>query len=259
MKNILDPIRLPITSNGNGAQKPDAVEEPVPVPFARKLFAELVGTFSLTLVAAGAPVIATAAHAPIPAAAGAAAVGMILMAMIYSIGPISGAHINPAVTFGFALRGAFHWSRVVPYWLAQIIGAVLAATLLLVIFGNIVHLGANAPAPSAGPVAAMFIEAALTLMFVLVILGTSEEAGSAGPNAAISIGATLALCGMFGGAVSGASLNPARSIGPALVSGSLGDLWVYIVGPLLGAAIAVGLDALIHGSRKPTYSQAEGR
>jgi len=103
------------------------------------------------------------------------------------------------------------------------------------------------------------VEAALTAMFVLVILGTSEEAGSAGPNAAISIGATLALCGMFGGAVSGASLNPARSIGPALISGTFSDLWVYIVGPLLGAAIAVGLDWLIHGSRRPTYGQAEGR
>src|ERR1700724_134546 len=121
------------------------------VPFARKLTAELIGTFMLTLVAAGAPVIAAAAQVPAPGAAGAAAVGLVLMAMIYSIGPISGSHINPAVTLGFALRGAFHWSRVGPYWIAQIIGASLAALLLLAVFGNIEHLGSNIPAPSAGP------------------------------------------------------------------------------------------------------------
>ncbi len=130
---------------------------------------------------------------------------------------------------------------------------------MLAVFGNIAHLGSNIPAPSAGPVAACIIEAALTALFVLVILGTTEEAGSVGPNAAISVGGTLALCGMFGSAVSGASLNPARSIGPALISGTVPDLWVYIVGPLLGAAIAVGLAWLIHGSRKPTFGQAEGR
>lgn len=229
------------------------------VPFARKLGAELIGTFMLTLVAAGAPVIAAAAHAPAPGAAGAAAVGLLLMAMIFSIGPISGAHINPAVTLGFALRGGFHWSRVIPYWAAQVGGAILAGLLLLAVFGNIANLGANLPAPSASPVAAMITEAVLTTLFVLVILGTTEEAGSVGPNAAISVGGTLALCGMFGGAVSGASLNPARSIGPALLSGTWPDLWIYIVGPLVGAAIAVGLDMLIHADRKPTYQQTEGR
>ncbi len=256
MKTTLDPIRMPIPTDG--APKA-AGEEAAGVSLARKLGAELIGTFMLTLVAAGAPVIATAANASASAAAGAAAVGLVLMAMIYSIGPISGSHINPAVTLGFALRGAFHWSRVVPYWVAQTVGAVLAALLLFAVFGNVAHLGANLPAPSAGPVAAFIMEAALTTLFVLVILGTAEEAGSVGPNAAIAVGGTLALCGMFGGAVSGASLNPARSIGPALLAGTWPDLWIYIVGPLLGAAIAVGLDALIHGSRKPTYGQAEGR
>jgi aquaporin Z len=256
MKATLDSIRLPI-SNGSTPQ-PDAVDADHP-SLARKLGAEAIGTFMLTLVAAGAPVIAAAAHATGPGAAGAAAVGLILMVMAFSIGPISGCHINPAVTLGFALRGAFHWSRVVPYWIAQIIGASLAALLLLAVFGNIEHLGSNIPAPSAGPVAAMIMEAALTTMLVLVVLATAEESSTVGPNAAIAVGATLALVGMFGSAVSGASVNPARSIGPALISGTFSDLWVYIVGPLLGAAIAVGLDALIHGSRKPTFGQAEGR
>jgi aquaporin Z len=105
----------------------------------------------------------------------------------------------------------------------------------------------------------MIVEAALTSMLVLVVLATAEESSTVGPNAAIAVGATLALVGMFGSAVSGASVNPARSIGPALISGTFSDLWVYIVGPLLGAAIAVGLDTFIHGSRKPTFGQAEGR
>jgi aquaporin Z len=256
MKSTLDSLRLPISTEA--AQQSDAEETDHP-SFARKLTAEAIGTFMLTLVAAGAPVISAAAHATGPGAAGAAAVGLILMVMAFSIGPISGCHINPAVTLGFALRGAFHWSRVVPYWIAQIVGASVAALLLLAVFGNIEHLGSNIPAPSAGPVAAMIVEAALTTMLVLVVLATAEESSTVGPNAAIAVGATLALVGMFGGAVSGASVNPARSIGPALISGTFSDLWVYIVGPLLGAAIAVGLDTIIHGSRKPTFGQAEGR
>ena len=241
------------------ANQRDRARRTVTVPLARKLGAEAIGTFMLTLVAAGAPVMTTATHSLAHIAAGAIAVGLVLMAMIYSIGPISGAHINPAVTFGFALRGAFHWSRVVPYWIAQIAGAVLAAGFLLAVFGNVAHLGASLPAAKTGPVAAWIMETMLTTLFVLVILATSEEAQSVGTNAAIAIGGTLALCGLFAGAPSGASLNPARSIGPAFVSGTWSDLWVYIAGPLLGAALAVGLDALVHGSRKPTFEQAEGQ
>jgi aquaporin Z len=256
MKSTLDSIRIPIPTDT--APEPDATEADHP-SLARKLGAEAIGTFMLTLVAAGGSVVFAAAHAAGPGPAGAAAVGLILMVMAFSIGPISGCHINPAVTLGFARRGVFHWSRVVPYWIAQIVGACLAALLLLAVFGNIAHLGTNIPAPSAGPVAAMIMEAALTTMLVLVVLATAEEASTVGPNAAIAVGATLALAGMFAGAVSGASLNPARSIGPALISGTFSDLWVYIVGPLLGAVIAVGLDQLIHGSRRPTFGQAEGR
>lgn len=249
-------IHMPISG---GAAQDREVAETGAVPLTRKLGAELIGTFMLTLVAAGAPVTAAATHATAPAAVGAVAVGMVLMAMIYSIGPISGSHINPAVTLGFALRGAFRWSWVVPYWIAQTIGSVLAASLLLAVYGDVARLGATVPAASTGPVVAFVTEAALTTLFVLVILGSAEEAGSVGPNAAIAVGGTLALCGLFAGDPSGASLNPARSIGPALLAGTWPDLWIYIAGPLLGAAIAVGLDTLIHGSRKPTAAQAEGR
>lgn len=256
MKTLADPIRA--TTSGRDGRKRDAAETDT-VPFARKLGAELIGTFMLTLVAAGAPVTAAATHAPAPAAAGAVAVGMVLMALIYSLGPVSGSHVNPAVTLGFALRGAFRWSWVLPYWIAQTTGAVLAAALLFALFGDVAHLGATLPAASTGPVVACVTEAALTTLFVLIILGTAEEAGSVGPNAAIAVGGTLALCGLFAGDPSGASLNPARSIGPALLAGTWPDLWVYIVGPLLGAAIAVGLDTFVHGSRKPTNVQAEGR
>jgi aquaporin Z len=257
MKNTAHSISMPISAGVPRDRDEDAVDGSVPL--ARKLVAELIGTFMLTLVAAGAPVMAAADHAAAPAAVGAVAVGLVLMAMIYSIGPISGSHINPAVTLGFALRGCFRWSRVMPYWGAQILGAILAASLLRAVFGDIAHLGATVPAASTGPVVAFIVEAALTTMFVLVILATSEEAGSVGANAAIAIGGTLALCGLFAGDPSGASLNPARSIGPGLLGGTWPDLWVYIGGPLLGAAIAVGLDTLIHGSRRPTHEQAEGR
>jgi aquaporin Z len=256
MKTTAQSIPIP---NTTGDERERDVARADSVPLVRKLGAELIGTFMLTLVAAGAPVTAAATHATSPYAVGAIAVGMVLMAMIYSIGPISGSHINPAVTLGFALRGAFRWSWVLPYWIAQTVGAVLAASLLFAVFGDVAHLGATLPAPSTGPVVALITEAALTTLFVLVILGTAEEAGSVGPNAAIAVGGTLALCGLFAGDPSGASLNPARSIGPALLAGTWPDLWIYIGGPLLGAAIAVGLDSLIHGSRKPTPAQAEGR
>jgi aquaporin Z len=256
MKTLVESIRIP--ASDRDGRKRDAAETDA-VPFVRKLGAELIGTFMLTLVAAGGPVTAAATHAPAPGAAGALAVGMVLMALIYSLGPISGSHVNPAVTLGFALRGAFRWSWVVPYWIAQTIGAVLAAALLFALFGDVADLGATIPAQSTGPVVACATEAALTTLFVLIILGTAEESRSVGPNAAIAVGGTLALCGLFAGDPSGASLNPARSIGPALFAGTWPDLWVYIVGPLLGAAIAVGLDAFVHGSRKPTHLQAEGQ
>jgi aquaporin Z len=256
MKTTVQPITMPIPDPG---RRQRAADQSSSVPLAQKLGAELIGTFLLTLVAAGAPVIAAATHTPVSAAAGAVAVGLTLMAMIYSIGPVSGSHINPAVTLGFALRGAFHWSRVLPYWVAQTLGAVLAASLLLGMFGNVAHLGATIPNPSTGSIIACIMEAVLTTLFVLVILSTAEEASSVGTNAAIAVGATLALCGLFAGAPSGASLNPARSIGPALLSGTWPDLWIYIAGPLLGAVAAVALDTLIHRSRRPTLGQAEGR
>lgn len=246
-------------STGGAREVEDEAVHTSAVPLMRKLGAELIGTFMLTLAAAGGPVIAAATHASPSAEAGAVAVGLVLMAMIYSLGPISGSHLNPAVTLGFALRGAFHWEWVLPYWIAQTIGGLVAAALLLAVFGDFAHLGATVPAASTGPVVACVMEAALTALFVLVILGTAEEAGSVGPNAAIAVGGTLALCGLFAGDASGASLNPARSIGPALLSGTWPDLWVYIVGPLLGAAIAVALDTVVHGAHRPTHQQAEGR
>ena len=220
------------------------------VPLKTKLFAELVGTFALTLVAAGSAVVPAASGATALPAAGAVAVGLVLMALVYSIGRLSGSYVNPAVTLGVALRGALEWKLVPLYWVAQIAGGLLAAAFLLVTFGNVAQLGSTLPSPSTSVWQAFAMEAVMTAVFVGVILAVIKEPRSQiGHNAGIAIGATLALCGLFGGAASGASLNPARSIGPALLSGATHDLWVYIAAPLAGALIAAAVDRLLHGEK----------
>lgn len=218
-----------------------------PVGMARALVAELFGTFALTLVAAGGEVIGTLSHGEVDATARAVAPGLLVMAMIYAIGDVSGAHINPAVTFAFALRRDFPWRHVPLYWAAQIAGAVTAAALLLALFGDVNHLGASVP--HAGPGTALVMEVVLTILLVSVILGTATRDHIIGPNAAIPVGGTVALCGLFAGPISTASMNPARSLGPALVSGALGSSWVYVVGPLLGACVAVLLTWAYHGGQ----------
>jgi MIP family channel proteins len=220
------------------------------VPLATKLFAELVGTFALTLVIAGSAVVPAASRATALPAAGAVAVGLVLMALVYSIGRLSGSHVNPAVTLGVALRGAFEWKIVPLYWIAQIAGGFLAAAFLLVTFGNVAHLGSTLPSPSTSAGQAFVMEAVMTAIFVGVILAVTKEPSSQiGHNAGLAIGATLTVCALFGGAASGASLNPARSIGPALLSGATQDLWVYIAAPMLGGLIAAGVDKLLHGTK----------
>jgi aquaporin NIP len=160
--------------------------------------------------------------------------GLVIMAMIYAVGHISGAHFNPAVTFAFALSRHFPWPRLFGYWAAQLTGAILAAAILRGSLGNLVHTGATLPAGSQGQ--SFLWELVLTFFLMFVITAVATDTRAVGEAAAIAIGGTVGLDAMFGGPISGASMNPARSIGPAFVSGDLHALWLYVVAPLTGAA-----------------------
>jgi MIP family channel proteins len=155
--------------------------------------------------------------------------------MIYAVGHVSGAHFNPAVTFAFALTRHFPWPRAVSYWAAQVVGALTAAAVIRSSLGKDAHLGATLPS---GSQAQSFVwELVLTFFLMFVIMAVATDTRAVGEAAAIAIGGTVGLDAMFGGPISGASMNPARSIGPALVVGDLHALWLYIVAPLIGAAL----------------------
>lgn len=215
----------------------------------RRLLAELVGTLLLTLVAAGGDTIEAATHQPLGHAAKVVAPALMVTALIYAIGGISGAHLNPAVTLAFAARGDFPPRRVLAYVAAQASGAVIAALLLIALFGNLGHLGATLP--HHGSVTSFAMEVLLTATLVLVILCTAAAGPRlVGHNSALAVGATIALLGLFASPVSGASMNPARSLGPDLVGGRMGSYWIYLAGPLAGALIAVALAVCFYG--RPT-------
>jgi aquaporin Z len=221
----------------------------------RRLFSEALGTFSLVLVAAGAPVVNAASHGHVSPAAQAVAPGLVVMAIIYSLGSIGGAHLNPAVTLSFALRRNFPWLRVPGYIVAQLIGAVLAAAFLRAIFGNIGHLGATLPEHGFSDLKVVLLEGVLTVGLVTVILGTASGARNVGPNAALAVGGYIALAGLWAAPITGASMNPARSIGPAVVGNHWDALWVYVIGPLGGGLTAVGFAWLLRG--RPTSAAAK--
>lgn len=224
-----------------------------PLDEARSLLAELFGTFALTFVAAGAIVIAQVSGGEVSYVARVLAPGLTVMAMIYTLGDISGAHVNPAVTLAFALRGAFNWYRVPGYWLAQLAGALFAAEVLRLLFGEAGRLGATLP--RYGDIPAFVMEVILTTFLVSVIIGTATDSKVVGPNAGIAVGATIAFCGLFADPISGASMNPARSLGPAVISGNISAAWIYIVAPLTGSLLAVLIAWLLKG--QPTEHEEE--
>ena len=220
-----------------------------PTKIWRCLLAEMLGTFLLTFVAAGADVYDAIGHGPVNANARLVAPGLMVMAMIYVVGGLSGAHFNPVVTLAFALRRDFPWKRVPGYIIVQIIGAIIAALILRSLFGLAGHLGETLP--HAGTIPALVTEIILTFILITVILGTATNHSLIGHNAALAVGGTIALDGMFAYTASGASMNPARSLGPFIVAGQLGDAWIYIVGPLVGGLIAVGIAYLLRGKTTP--------
>src|SRR5580765_3533203 len=173
--------------------------------------------------------------------------GLVIMVMIYAVGHISGAHFNPAVSFAFALSRHFPWPRVAGYWAAQATGALLAAAILRGSLGDIAHVGATLPAGSQRQ--SFLWEVVLTFFLMFVIIAVATDTRAVGEAAAIAIGGTVGLDAMFGGPVSGASMNPARSLGPAVVSGDLHALWIYLTAPFLGAAIGALVYQLVRGEQ----------
>ncbi|HEY7358149.1 MAG TPA: aquaporin, partial [Ktedonobacterales bacterium] len=172
--------------------------------------------------------------------------GLVIAAMIYANGHISGAHFNPAVTLGFVLARHFPARRLAGYWLAQFAGAIAAAAALRLLLGESAHLGANIPAGSGGAWQAFGLESILTFFLMFVIMAVATDTRAVGQAAALAIGATVALEALFAGPISGASMNPARSLGPALVSVTWQAQWVYLTAPLLGAALAALLYRWLH-------------
>jgi aquaporin Z len=222
----------------------------------RRLFSELLGTFFLVLAAAGGGILH--AQGQISLAAAVVAPGLMVLGIILFMGAISGAHLNPAVSLAFAVRGDFPWKRVPGYIITQLLGATLACLFLLAVFGNIQHLGATLPGPDYHDWQAFLMEIALTGGLLSVILGTASAAQNVGAIGALGVGGYIALAGLWAAPVSGTSMNPARSFGPALVSGDWHAYWVYVAGPLLGAAIAVGCAVILRGRGGDPISHAAG-
>jgi aquaporin Z len=222
----------------------------------RRLFAEVLGTFFLVLVAAGADVVNAQSHGQVPLDARVVAPGLMVMAVIYSVGAVSGAHLNPAVTISFAIRRDFPWKRVPAYVAAELTGAVLAASFLRAVFGNIGNLGATGPGVGVSAWTTTLIEVVLSAGLIGVILGTASGARNVGANAALAIGGYVILAGLWAAPITGASMNPARSLGPALVGGHWTDGWAYVVGPILGGVIAVGSAWILRGPPSKAASAA---
>jgi aquaporin Z len=213
----------------------------------RRLFAEILGTFFLVLVGAGGGVVDAVSNGAIGRGAAVTAPGLMVMAIILFMGTVSGAHLNPAVTLGFAVRGDFPWRRVPGYIVAELLGSTLAVLLLAAMFGKVGSLGATEPGPGISDGQAMLMELILTVGLFSVILGTASRSQNLGPLSALGVGAYIALAGRWSSPISGASMNPARSFGPDLVLGNFDHYWVYVVGPILGAAIAVGFAFILRG------------
>ena len=213
----------------------------------RACVAELIGTFALVFAGAGA-VMVDAKTAALGHVGVAITFGLVIMVMIYAVGHVSGAHFNPAVSLAFAVTRHFPWPRVALYWLAQVVGALLAAALLRASLGNLAHVGATLPAGSDGQ--SFVWEIVLTAFLMFVIMAVATDTRAVGEAAAIAVGGTVGLDAMFGGPISGASMNPARSAGPAILSGDLRALWIYLVAPIVGATVGAVAYQFVRGSTR---------
>ncbi len=206
-------------------------------PQIKKFAAEFIGTFALVFAGTGAIVIDETSHGAITHVGVALTFGLVVLVMIYTLGDISGAHLNPAVTLGFWISRRLASREVVPYIVSQCAGALLASGLMRLLFPENHFLGATQPAGSA--LQSFILEFLLTALLMFAILGVSTGAREKGITAGIVVGSVIALEAMFAGPITGASMNPARSFGPAVVSGHLASLWIYVAAPIVGAALGV--------------------
>ena len=205
----------------------------------KREIAELIGTFSMVFCGCGAMTINEITGGSITHVGVAITWGLIVMAMIYAFGEISGAHFNPAVTIAFAVAKTFNWSDVPKYILFQIIGASIAIGILWVLFPESNSFGHTYPAHGFEPYKAFILELLLTFFLMVVIINVSTGSKEIGTMAAIAVGSVILLEAMFAGPMTKASMNPARSLAPAIISGHLNDLWLYLIAPIIGAVLAV--------------------
>ena len=224
-------------------------------PLARALAAETIGTFALVFAGCGA-IMVDAKTGALGHVGVAISFGLVIMVMIYALGHVSGAHLNPAVTLSFAFSRHFPGRRILPYWAAQLAGALLAAAVLRGSLGNVAHIGATYP--SGSDAQAFLWETVLTFFLMLVIMAVATDTRAVGEAAAIAIGATVGLDAMFGGPITGASMNPARSLGPGIIAGDLQSIWVYLLAPVVGATVAALVYALIRGETQASHASAPG-
>jgi MIP family channel proteins len=233
-------------------------DRPGDVPVPRKLFAELVGTYFATLVTAGIEVVAVLEPGEIDRAVKASAPSLVAAGMIYALGDLSGAHFNPAVTLVFAVRRDFPKYLVLPYWVAQFGGAIAAALTLRSLFGTVRDVGiSRLDGVTNGR--GLFIEIVITALLVLVTLNAAHEHSLIGTQAAIAVAATMAACRMVAGELTTASMNPARSVGPAVAAGVFDNLWVFVTGPVVGALVALAITVALRPHRNTDeFKAAQG-
>lgn len=208
----------------------------------RRVVAECIGVYALVVAGCGA-IMVDAQTAALTHVGVALTFGLVIMVMIAAMGHISGAHFNPAVTWAFALTRHFPWREVPAYLVGQFIGAIGAAATLLALFGHVAQLGVTVPTGSVWQ--SFGLEIVLTAFLMFVIIAVATDSRAAGQLAAVAIGATVALDALFGGPISGASMNPARSLGPALVNGVWSHQWIYLLAPLIGASLGAILYQII--------------
>lgn len=226
----------------------------MPIPLSKRCVAELFGTFSLVFVGCGSVVIDTVTGGAVGLVGIALAFGLVVMTMVYSLGHISGAHINPAVTVALLLKKLIVPAEAAAYILAQVAGAIAAAALLRALYPSVVDLGATNPG---GPIWQSFVfEIIATLLLVFVILQVISGSEAAGTFAGAAIGAVVTMDIIICGPICGASMNPARSIGPALFSGNMEHLWLYLVAPIAGAVLAVAIHQAMRPEDKPAGSES---